>query len=243
MNPVKTSVSLVLIGQFEPNNFIPKKLAEGKVISQKASELASYISLVPEQNIQFSLDWVEVLVVKNRFQVVSLEAPHIRICDLALKALCDLAPTSLVSQFGVNVECHFDMESVGARNQIGVRLAPPEAWGVWGKVISDTMSGQHQGTPLQGGVVHIQMRLPFQDNEVGGWHDISVLPSTEVKSGFGVLMRSNFHYQIANSDSQEALDKKSDNKSTSQLLSALANNFEKSIDNALSIFEEVLSTS
>jgi hypothetical protein len=241
MNPVKTSVNLVLIGQFNPDDFTPKKLSAGKVISQKAAEQASYLSLVPTQNIQFSLDWVEVLVVTNRLQIASLEAPHIRICDLALKALSDLSPNSLISQFGINVECHFDIGSSDARNALGVRLAPPLAWGSWGKAISDTINGDLKGTPEQGGVVHLQMRLPFQQNEISGWQDISIAPSKDVPSSFGVLMRSNHHFEYQGSDSKEVvLDQRGNTKSTTSLLRALSENFEKSIENAVTIFEEVL---
>ena len=124
MNVTRTSVSIVLVGQFQPDNFLPGKLADGKVIPRKVADAATLVTLLPSQTTHFKIDWAELLVLTNRFQVVSLEAPHIRICDLILKAIGDLAPGSTVSEFGINVDCHYDLGTADARNELGRRLAP-----------------------------------------------------------------------------------------------------------------------
>lgn len=244
MNPKITSVSIVLIGQFKPENFLPDQLAEGKVITQKAAKSASFIALLPTQTVHFRLDWAELLVLQNQIQIISLEAPHIRICDLILKALGDLAPNSTVSQFGINVDCHYDLGSINARNSFGRRIAPPEAWGPWGQTLLASMTGEHSGTVLQGGVTSVQMKQPFAEDGVTGWRNVVVGPSPNIESNTGVMFRTNHHHQLTSLDLEagETEGKAYEGNGTSFLLTALSNRFEKSIEDAFSIFEGVLSS-
>jgi len=192
--------------------------------------------------VQFGLGWAELLVTPNRFQISSLEAPHIRICDLVLKALGDLAPNSTVTQFGINVECHYDFGSNEARNVFGRRIAPPEVWGPWGQTLLESMTGKDSGTSLQGGVLNVHMRKPFAEDGLYGWRDVVVGPSLEIPKMTGVLIRTNHHHQLTNTDpdADKSEQPSPEGKSTSFLLTALSNRFEKSIEGALSIFEGVI---
>lgn len=244
MNAAITSVSIVINGRFKPENFLPEKLAEGKVITQKSAQSAVFIALLPAKTVQFRLDWAELMVLRNRLQITSIEAPHIRICDFVLKAIGDLAPDSSISQFGINVACHYDFESVDARNNFGRRIAPPEQWGAWGRELLASMTGEHRGTVLQGGVVNVQMKQPFVADEITGWRTVSIEPSPEIENNTGVLIQTNHHHQLASLDPEaEELDEKfSDDKATSLLLTALSSRFDKSIEDAFSIFEGVITS-
>lgn len=246
MSGVITSVSLVLVGQFDPDNFFPEKLAKGKVIGQKAADSASYIALMPTQTVHFKIGWAEIVVAQNRLQVISLEPPHIRICDFVLKALGELAPSSTISQFGINVDCHYDLGSVDARNNFGRRIAPPEMWGAWGHSLLESMTtGEHKGTYLQGGVVNVQMRQPFSEGGLNGWLNVAVGPSQDIPNHCGILFRSNHHHQVASIDpaADESAKQMSDGEATALLLAALSSGFDKSLDDAFSIFEGVISSS
>ena len=243
MKLVKSTVNLVLLGSFNPDSFLPKKLAEGKVITSKMANSASLIALMPTQTVHFILEWAEILVLQDRLQITSLEAPHIRVCDFVLKVPQDLAINSTVSQFGINVVCHYDLESVDARNNFGKRIAPPDVWGAWGQKISESMSNYEKGTYLQGGVINVKFRKPFNHDGINGWLDISVTPSPEVPNNTGVLLQSNHHHQVLSIDPDADADKivVSDTEQTSTLLKSLSDNYEKSIEDAFSIFKEALS--
>lgn len=247
MEPAITNINIVLIGKFKPDNFMPSALAKSKVISQKAAELASFVSLIPQQLVSFKLDWSMIEVTTNRFVIYSVEAPHIRICDAVLKALRETDPDSIVSQFGINVDCHYDLGSPDARNDLGKRLAPPEAWGEWGAKILETMDGKYKGTPLQGGMMNILMRHPFvHETGLTGWRDVTVAASASLQSRGGVLCRSNHHHQIKSlvpaEGEAEIAEPTYDSKTTELLLSALAARFEKSIEASISIFEGVIAS-
>jgi hypothetical protein len=242
MNAITTGVSIVLAGQFAPDDFHPNKLADGRVIAKKVAESASITALLPMHTLQFKLSWADILVQENRFQVTSIEAPHIRICDLVLKALGDLSPSSTVFQFGINVDRHYDFGSVDARNEFGKRIAPPDAWGPWGREMLDSMTGEHKGTSLQGGVLTVHMRQPFVEDGLTGWRDVVVVPSSEIPNNTGIFIRSNHHHQLTKLDSSPELSTQPslNRKDTSFLLATLSSRFEKSVEDALSIFEGVI---
>src|SRR5512146_2397380 len=104
MSPTSTTVSIVMLGQFHPDNFLPKKLAEEKVIPKKLADTAIPKLLVPSETIEYQFDWALVAASRTRLQVQSDQAPYVRICDLLVKAVGDLSPKSTVTAFGVNVE-------------------------------------------------------------------------------------------------------------------------------------------
>lgn len=246
MEAAITKINLVLIGRFQPNKFMPNELAKAKVISQKTSELAQFVTLIPGQEVSYSFGWGVLEVSEERLVIHSLEAPHVRICDAVVKAIREVAPESVISRFGINVECHYDLGSADARNKLGVRLVPPEAWGSWGKEILQTMEGEFKGTPLQGGLMTVLMRNPFaHSNGLYGWRDITVAPSPEIKTEGGVWCRANHHHQlkglVPEEGQAEIPEPVYDFTSTNLLLDVLVGEFEQSIEASTSVFDEVLS--
>jgi hypothetical protein len=219
---------------------MPDKLVEAKLLPRKAAEAVTYIALVPRLQSHFRFGWGELLVHKDRFQIVTSESPYIRICDFALKAMNDLAPDSVVTALGINRDGHYDLGSRTERNKLGTRLAPPEAWGPWGKKVRESMGGHTLETPMQGGVIHIQMRLPFKDDHATGWLDITVQPSVQIPNNTGVYFRANHHHQPTTITSDnESIDDK-DRENTTRLLARLSEGFENSITESESIFEGVI---
>ncbi len=245
------SVSVVLLGKFRPDNFLLDKLADAKLISRKDAESVSYTTLLPGLHVQIKLAWGELLVLQERFQVSTGEAPYIRVCDFAVKALSDLAPDAIVTAFGINRDGHYDLGGIDERNRLGTRLAPPEAWGSWGEKLRKTMTGETKGTPMQGGVIHIQMRLPFLDDGITGWLDVTTTPSGVIANHRGVYFRANHHHQATPRASQGEVvgEKPSDitvgekpSDITTRLLARLSDRFENSIAESESIFEAVLTS-
>ena len=150
MNIEYASASVVVLGAFRPDSFQPKALAVAKVISPKDATLAQILMLMPGQAIQFGLPWSTILVDSSRFQVTTTEAPYIRISDFVVTALHDLDTKFSVTAVGINYEAHFDAGSFQNRDAIGRRLAPPRAWGEWGKSITESM-GRVPRTNLNAG--------------------------------------------------------------------------------------------
>lgn len=229
MRPKSTTVSIVLLGVFPPDKFTPTALADANVIPRNDANAAILRTLLPGAAVQFDLVWGQILVANDRFQVVAREAPYVRGSDLVVKALREISSESRVTAFGINVESHFDLGSVTARDSIGCRLAPPEAWGKWGREILDSMK---QADAYHGGVVNIQMRKPFQEEEISGWMDVFAGPSSNVPGNTGIYLRSNHHHQV-----RPDLGHKPE---PLKLLDTLTERFDASVLEAENIFNGVL---
>lgn len=241
MDAIKTIVNIVLVGQFNPDKFMPKSLAEAKMIEEQEFDTASFITLLPSECVHFSLPWAEIRVLKNQFVITSLEEPNIRILDFIMRALKEVDPKSVVSQLGINCTAHYQMANMDKKNELGIKLAPTSAWGSWGKEINLSMEGQYKGTSWQGGVTNINMRLPFECGDVNGFRSITVQSSD--LSVEGVMFFANHHHQTyLPNDIKIEKPKLSSEESTLVLLKTLSNSFEESVDKSMSIFQEVLET-
>jgi len=242
MATTSTSVSIVLVGTFEPDRFSPEKLSEGKVISPKTAQEAKFKALLTGQVLDFRLAWADMLVMPDKFQVSTSEAPYIRICDLVMASIHDLAPNSKVTQFGINVEFHYDFGSFDARNEFGCSIAPPTVWQDWGQLILESMRGPDKGTSRQGGVLNVTMRLPFQKGAVSGWRDVTVAPSNVIRGNTGVLFRANHHHQLSelSEGTGSIVESLSSEAGTRLLLQELTSTFEKSVGDSIGIFHRMV---
>lgn len=239
-HPEYTTATLVLPGVFNPDSFSPTALAEQKAISRKDATIAKFRTLAPGTVVHFELLWGEIFVTTDRIQVSTTEAPYVRICDFVVKALSDQASEPLVHAFGVNVESHFDLGSVKARDEIGVKLAPPEAWGAWGRGMRATYSASPE---KHGGVFRLQMRMPFAEDDIAGWLDVTIGPSERIANSTGIFFRTNHHHRISRtalSSDASKNDKRPVMSDSRLLLAELARRFDGSVMNAEKIFHDVI---
>lgn len=240
MRPQFTSATIVLLGKFTPDAFLPNALGEAKVISKKDAKLATLRTLIPGTVVNFALLWCELLVSTDRLQIGTAQAPYVRISDVVVKALKDVRGESRVTAFGINVESHFDLGSISARDVMGSRLAPPKEWGKWGEEILESMRTASPGT--HGGMVSLQMRKPFTEERVAGWLDVVVGPSPIIPDNSGVFFRTNHHHQVPVklADTDENQDSRQAGVEPLALLDALAERFDASILSAENIFNCVI---
>ncbi len=236
-----TSATIVLLGKFKPDVFLPEVLSSARVISKSEAKVAKFRALLPDAAVHLELSWGELLVTKDRVQVSTTEAPYVRICDFVIKALHDMETESAVSAFGINLESHFNLGSINARDNLGRRIAPPEAWGNWGSEILKSMQSK---SPLRGGMMHLQMRMPFVEDKVAGWMDVFAGPSERIPNNTGVFFRTNHHHQSPKQEASGAEKTQSAPTRTNPLtlLDSLAERFDASIDRAVNIFNGVLQT-
>ncbi len=233
-----TNATIVLLGSFPPDAFLPDSLADAKVVTQREAKLARLRVLIPGVTVQFGLPWAEMMVSRERFQIGTTDAPYVRASDFAIKALHDLPGDFVVTSFGINVESHFDLGSVQARDAFGRKLAPPQVWGAWGKVIEESMAKEDRS---HGGMMLLQMRKPFAEEKVAGWLDVNVGPSQRI-SNTGVFFRTNHHHEHALLEGEEDEQEKARQRSANPLalLDTLAERFDGSIALVENIFRDLL---
>jgi hypothetical protein len=234
MRSQSTNVTVVLLGAFQPESFLPSALADANVVSRSEANAAKMRALLPGTALEVDLLWGQLAVTQERFQAGAREAPYVRICDLTIKALRDIEAESSVTAFGINVESHFDLGSPSARNVIGCSLAPPDAWGQWGREILVKMKeSSGMVNLLHGGMVNLQMRQPFREESISGWMDVYVGPSQRIPNESGVFFRTNHHHQF--------LAESRPPQPSLVLLEELGERFDASVQAAESIFIDVLS--
>ncbi|MEK7855888.1 MAG: hypothetical protein AAB288_07350, partial [Acidobacteriota bacterium] len=118
------------------------------------------------------------------------------------------------------------------------------AWGSWGAKVRDSMKRKDKNMHFHGGVILLQMRLPFADDEIGGWLDVAVSPSTVIPNFTGVFLGANHHHQTSYgvSEGKKVNQEPSASDLTHLLLTSLSERFDDSIDNSESIFQEVINS-
>ncbi len=228
------AVSVVLVGPFRPAAFSPEFLREKKLLNKDEASNVIYSILIPGTVIRYSFGWGELHVGDGRLQILSREAPFIRVCDFAIRALDDVAHDVAITAFGINREGHYNVGSAEARNKIGVRMAPPEAWGAWGKKILQTMNDDRAGGDSQGGLMNMQMRFPFKDAKAKGYLDIYGAPSSLIPHMAGIFLRANHHHEAADGDPTHPAVAKT------RLIDVMAERFDTAINEIEDIFFGVL---
>lgn len=119
--------SIVLIGNFNPKIFQPAWFGSEGLIQKKEAE-QSTIEIIHPDVVIFSLEWLRVMVTRERFSVETFQEPFDEILrDLVLGTFKLLRYTP-ITQIGINRDMHFQMESEEKWHAVGHKLAPKELW-------------------------------------------------------------------------------------------------------------------
>jgi len=225
-----SKTEVVLVGRFAPDEVHPTKLVETNTLTEVEAKLATFNGLLKGQLVDFALDWATVQAVTQRLVFTSSQAPYVRIADLALRVVREALKAPAVTMLGINREFQFRFASSDARDAFGTRLAPPEAWGDWGKEVRTELTPATMEANRHGGLISIQMRQAIPDDREAGWIDLTVASAVVAGSKLGVLIRANDHYQCSDSADPPTLSKDGHEASrTERLLEALLTRFDKSV--------------
>lgn len=179
--PAVQGTSIVLLGDFSPKIFHPIWFAQAELIGKSEAENAE-IEVVHADLASFSLDWLKVQVIQNRFALTTTQESHFEpLRDLAVGTFKLLSHTP-IRAMGINRDMHFPMQSVEEWHAFGHRMAPKEHWGALEKpgLISLTMQG-------------------VRPDESKGYIRVKVEPSTVVHPG--IFFSVNDHFQVLDASS------------------------------------------
>lgn len=168
-------VSVVLLGSFNPKILQPAWFAAQGLIRGEEAESAE-IQLVRPELVAFSLDWLRLQVLTDRFSASSVkDARALR--DLVVGVFRVLVHTP-VTGIGINCDLHFLMPSEKAWHDVGDRLAPKGPW---------------EGILNRPGMRNVTMQSVREDSYKGNIN-VMVQPSVQVKPG--VFIGVNDHYDF-----------------------------------------------
>ncbi|MGA7453980.1 MAG: hypothetical protein WBW73_22820 [Rhodoplanes sp.] len=219
-----SGASVVMLGRFNPQIFQPFWLAQHNIISGEDAEGAK-IGLIHEEITSISTRrGISLQVERERFSIDRAAAPLIRIADVACRIFGDLLPHTPIRQVGINRHVHFDVGTQLVRDEIGIRLAPREPWGEWGKTLSWGEGPKHGG--LQS-LTLIQRDVPGRPR---GWVQTKIEPSKVIGRGrSGIYMEVNDHYEAESTDG------------TDEIVEIVRTQFDASMNNAESIIDQIMS--
>jgi len=191
IEPEISAASIVMVGSFNPQIFQPFWFAHHDIISDEDAEIAKIAVLLPEIS-RFNLEGdFSVQVERERFAIDRAVAPLIRIADVVCRLFGELLPHTPIGQVGINRMIHFDLGSQEARDQIGIKLAPREPWGEFGRLASGGEGAKH------GGLISLVLTQRDVSDRTNGWIQAKVEPSHVIARGrTGIYMEINDHYDL-----------------------------------------------
>lgn len=184
-------VSIVLLGSFNPPIFHPSWFAMHGLISGEEAESASNV-IVAQEVAQFSAAYMAFDIQPSRFFVRTAAIYRDVVKDLVLAALGERLPHTPVWAVGLNKSFEFKCRDELARARLGAKLAPPSAWGEWGRAIDKSIfaGGEH------GGVTRVTMQQRPRPDERQGHVQADLHANMNDRTGTGVFLDVNNHFDV-----------------------------------------------
>ncbi|MAE69668.1 MAG: hypothetical protein CME06_04265 [Gemmatimonadetes bacterium] len=124
---MEQSVSIVVLGAFNPSIFLPGWFAKEDLVREKDAESAEIEIVHPEVTV-FTLDWLRLEATRERLVVRSDRESHYEVArDLVCGAL-DLLRHTPAGKVGVNHDVVFECGSREAFDNFGWKLVPQGPW-------------------------------------------------------------------------------------------------------------------
>ncbi len=121
------TLSVVVIGAFNPSIVHPFWLANKKLIREQEAESAN-IEVVHTEISKFSIDWATFEITRDRFVVKTSQEPYFEpVRDLILEIFKLLKETPIRS-FGTNHSKYYDLRDADRHYKFGNKLAPLSNW-------------------------------------------------------------------------------------------------------------------
>lgn len=220
--PEINGVSIVLLGSFKPSSFSPEWFIEEKLLPGNATH-SFEIEVVSPLLTRFTMDWLQLHVDVNRFQISTLQYPCVRIRDLAMRVFHEFHPRSTFRAIGINRDAHFRLSSERERCTIKNLLAPIGPWAG----ISSLFDLSSEGS----GMSSLTMRQIVQSDE-----EVNRILSVNVESSFLVENEiEGFHIQV-----NDHTDFGDDHINELQMVRCLESQFDEAITKGDDIIDYVM---
>ena len=174
IEPEISSVSIVLVGSFNPPIFHPEWFASHRLISDREREAAE-VEIIHREIALFRMEWLSVRVEPQSFVAETQEAPFIRLADFVTKTFKEYLNHTPVHMMGINRLVHFSVGDEGVRNRLGQKLAPHEPWWEWAAALAGKSARK------RGGLRSLTMVQRDLDDRNKGRLQARIEPSIKIK--------------------------------------------------------------
>lgn len=120
-------LNLVALGHFTPQMFHPSWFALQDLLTQREAESAEIQLIHPDAAI-FQIDWLQVKITRERFQIVTVQEPYFEpLRDFAIGSFSIVKYIPLTA-LGINHDFRYSVASENAWHKIGDIIAPKQEW-------------------------------------------------------------------------------------------------------------------
>ncbi len=229
IKPDISGVTIVLIGSFNPPIFNPDWLLRKDIVGETEAENAN-VEFIHREISAFEVGGIQVKVEPERYTATTAMPPFVKLKDFVVNTFNSLAETP-ISKMGINLGVHFAVPNFEIRDAIGLKLAPLEPWGAWGRdILGSAKPSQKDYRDKHGGLLSLKMIQNDIPDRPGGKIQVRVEPS--VKIAIGVFVEVNDHYQAPTSDLT---------KLNAEIVGDLEKNWDNSIEKSESIVDQLMS--
>lgn len=212
-DPEIQSVTIVLVGSFNPSIFHPVWFASENLIRAGEADTAKIEIIHPDIAI-FDMEGFRIEVNQTRFSISTTQEPYfVVIRDLTLGTFGILKHTP-ITMLGINFLAHFKIDSEEKWHEVGHILAPKPPWG-------DALDSP--------GLRSLTMQEDRRRDGQAGYIRVKVEPSAKINPG--IFVDINDHFQ-----------KPSESKTTGseEIMTILNNSWEASLQRSDKIIRTLL---
>ncbi|MBP6721942.1 MAG: hypothetical protein KA239_06460 [Bacteroidia bacterium] len=174
------TLSVVLIGDFNPVIFQPAWLANKSLIRESEAEKAE-IEVIHNELNRFSLEWVEIEIAKNRCEFRSSKVAHFPLVRDLIVGIFSILQETPIKSFGMNHLYDLSLGTVQRYHAFGEALTPLNLW-------ATTLSKAR--------LLDLQILEEDVSNAKNGRKRIQITPTPNSTIGFGVLISINNHFEL-----------------------------------------------
>ncbi|MBI1211871.1 MAG: hypothetical protein GC190_10445 [Alphaproteobacteria bacterium] len=196
IEPQYSQIAIVLVGSFNPRIFNPDWFVRNDLLAPAEANEAE-VEIVHQQITKIGFDLFRIEVQPERFTAQTSSKPFVRLKDLVVRTFKEVLPHTPIGKMGINLSVHFGVGSQANRDQIGYKLAPPEAWGAWATKIRAGDADRH------GGMMTLVMQQRDTDDRPRGYIQAIVQPSSKIEANSGVFVEINDHFELKSQDNLE----------------------------------------
>lgn len=209
--------NIVLIGNFNPLIFQPAWFGAEGLLQKLESEKAT-VEIIHPDVVIFSLDWLRLEVIRERFMVETTQEPYDEIIRDLVIGTFNLLRHTPITKMGINRQMHFSMESEEKWHTAGHKLAPKE---LWSEVLEKP------------GMRSLIMEESIRRDGLKGYIRVKIEPSVKIHQG--IFFEINDHFETKDASSTVGCD-----EIINILKSSWAESYKRSENIIYSIYERLL---
>jgi hypothetical protein len=191
ISPQVSSFSIVALGNLNPLIFRPEWLRDKEIVVGSDFDGIS-VDIIHPEVVSLRVPWGQLLVEREKFSIMALQEPAVRVQDLFVKCF-QVLPETPITAVGLNHEVHFAVSTEEARDRVGDTLAPKEFWRDF--VTRDGAKAGGMRSLIMEQAFLVDGRMTRKDGLTGHIH-VRVEPSKYPGLRLGIFVSVNDHYDL-----------------------------------------------